>query len=143
LSGYSSSLCSGLEKYPEVLKRFTKALQIYQSGETNRYPHLLYELRLSLEQFFKKVFNSQKTLEKQLSKDEIKNYFKAKRIHSQIGNLYHELVNKYKDYQNGTVKHPNDSPDEIFFSDEVEFMIYLTGNFMRLLLQIQEKDNEN
>ncbi|MFW6316382.1 MAG: hypothetical protein ACOC1Z_04680 [Cyanobacteriota bacterium] len=88
-------------------------------------------------------YNNQKTLENQLSKKEIKDYFTAQNIPPQIGNLYHELVNKYTDYQNGNVKHTNESPDEIFSNEEVEFMIYLTGNFMRLFLQIKEKDNGN
>lgn len=104
---------------------------------------MLYELRVSLEQFLKNILKTDKTLERQLSKKELRDYFMQEGLHSQIGNLYHTLLEKYQDYQNGTVKHTNDSPDEIFSSDEVEFMIYLTGNFMRLLLQIKDKDNEN
>lgn len=57
-------------------------------------------------------------------------------LHSQVVNLYEKLLSTYQDYQNDAVKH-----NEAFSLDEVEFMIYLTGNFMRLILQLARQVN--
>lgn len=43
------------------------------------------------------------------------------------------LFSPYALYQNNAVKH-----DEEFAVDEIEFIIYLTGNFMRFLLRLAE-----
>jgi hypothetical protein len=59
--------------------------------------------------------------------------FTQKGLHVQVSNLYVHLLITYDEYQNRTVKH-----DEKFSLDEVEFMIYLTGIFMRLILQIEK-----
>jgi hypothetical protein len=41
------------------------------------------------------------------------------------------VFGEYRLYQNDAVKH-----GEAFSEKEIEFMIYLTGTFMRLLLQL-------
>lgn len=48
--------------------------------------------------------------------------------------MYKQLLfGPYRIYQNQAVKH-----GEEYSENEVEFMIYLTGTFMRLLLQLAE-----
>lgn len=125
---------SGLENYPKVAESFEKALRIYLSGETSQYRNLLDNLRYSLEQLLKKVLNNQKSLENQ--KSYLLPWLKGKGLHSQVVNLYEKLLSTYQNYQNNAVKH-----NEAFSFDEVEFMIYLTGNFMRLVLQLANNDN--
>jgi hypothetical protein len=44
------------------------------------------------------------------------------------------LFGPYKQFQNDAVKH-----EEEFAENDIEFMIYLTGTFMRLLLQLEQK----
>lgn len=120
---------SGLEDYPEAAKPFEKALGIYLRGERNEYRNLLDNLRFALEQLLKKILSNQKSLENQ--KSPLGSWLKKKGLHSQVTNLYQTLLKEYQNYQNDAVKH-----NENYSFDEVEFIIYLTGNFMRLLIQL-------
>lgn len=123
---------SKLEEYPNSAKYFEKALRIYQSSDEDNYRELLDNLRFSLEQFLKEVLKNKKSLENQNSF--ILPWLKDRGIHKQTVNLYNTLLNQYCSYQNDAVKH-----NENFSVDEIEFMIYLTGNFMRLILTLSSK----
>ncbi|MBN8563681.1 MAG: hypothetical protein J0L70_24400 [Leptolyngbya sp. UWPOB_LEPTO1] len=133
--GIIDSTLSELENYPEVAESFERALKLYLRGETSQYRNLLDELRFALEQLLKKVLKNQIPLEKQ--KKELKTWFRSKGLHPQVVNLYEGLLNPYHQYQNDAVKH-----NEAFSLDEVEFMIYLTGNLMRLILKLANLDRD-
>ncbi|MDJ0536884.1 MAG: hypothetical protein QNJ70_31095 [Xenococcaceae cyanobacterium MO_207.B15] len=120
---------SGLEDYPEVAKHFEQALGICLRGERNEYRNLLDNLRFALEQLLKKILSNEKSLENQ--KSNLGSWLKEKGLHSQVIRLYQTLLTQYQNYQNNAVKH-----NENYSFNEVEFMIYLTGNFMRLLIQL-------
>lgn len=126
---------SGLEDYPKVAKYFEQALRIHLRGETSQYRSLLDNLRFALEQLLKKILGNQKSLENQ--KTHLLTWLKDKGLHSQVVNLYEKLLSTYQSYQNDAVKH-----NEAFSLDEVEFMIYLTGNFMRLILKLANRDRD-
>ncbi len=126
---------SGLDDYPKVAEHFEEALGIYLHGETSKYRNLLDNLRFSLEQLLKRVLGNRKSLENQ--KPYLLSWLKNKGLHSQVVNLYEKLLSTYQIYQNDAVKH-----DEAFSLDEVEFMIYLTGNFMRLILKLANRDRD-
>jgi hypothetical protein len=128
--GIIDSTLSGLENHPEISESFERALKIYLRGEISDYRSLLDNLRFTLEQFLKKILKNQFPLEKQ--RPALRSWFRDKGLHPQIVNLYGELLQAYYQYQNDAVKH-----NENFSLDEIEFMIYLTGNFMRLILQIE------
>jgi hypothetical protein len=128
---------SGLEDYPEVAKSFENALMIYQSGEVGKYRDLLDNLRLALEQLLKKILRNGKSLENQ--NKILNDWLKEKRLHSQVVHLYGHLLRSYQQYQNDAVKH-NDNNEAMYSIDDVEFMIYLTGNFMRLILKLAIED---
>lgn len=123
---------SGLEDYPQAAKPFDKALGIYLRGDTSQYRNLLDNLRFALEQLLKKILNNKKSLEKQ--KSDLGTWLEKKGLHKEVRNLYSMLLSQYKNYQNDAVKH-----GENYSLDEVEFMIYLTGNFMRLLIQLASR----
>ena len=89
-------------------------------------------LRFALEQLLKKILSNQKSLENQ--KSPLGSWLKEKGLHSQVINSYQTLLKEYQNYQNDAVKH-----NENYSFDEVEFMIYLTGNFMRLLIQFASR----
>ncbi|OCQ96050.1 hypothetical protein BCD64_11880 [Nostoc sp. MBR 210] len=132
--GIIDCVLAGLEDYPKVAKHFETALRIHQSGETSQYRNLLDNLRFALELLLKNILHNNAPLEKQ--KHEIGNLFKKKGLHPQVLNLYKELLfNQYSHYQNDAVKH-----NDAFSLDEVEFMIYLTGNFMRLILHLERRE---
>lgn len=129
--GIVDYVISGLEKYPNAAKSFDQALKIYQSGDTAQYRNLLDSLRLALEQLLKNILsNEKKGIEKQ--DKELREWMREKKLHSNIRTLYSTLLNDYTHYQNDAVKH-----DEKYSLDEVEFMIYLTATFMRLIIQLK------
>lgn len=128
--GIINYVLSGLEDFPEAAKPFEHALEIYQIGQLSQYRNLLDDLRLSLETLLKKVLNNKKSLENQ--EQELLRWLKGKQLHQQIVNLYKQLLfGPYRIYQNDAVKH-----GENYSLDEVEFAIYLTGNFMRFILRL-------
>ncbi|MEG3437542.1 hypothetical protein V0288_10465 [Pannus brasiliensis CCIBt3594] len=127
---------SGLESYPKAAKPFEEALKIYQSGEISQYRNLLDNLRFSLEQLLRSILKNKRNLENQ--KDELLSWIGKKGLHDNICNLYEKLLSSYQNYQNNAVKHY-----EAFSPDEVEFMIYLTGIFIRLLLLLARSSNDS
>lgn len=130
--GAINDVLAWLEDYPTVAKHFEQALTIYMSGEKEKYRNLLDNLRFSLEQLLKKILQNRKSLEKQ--KEELLKWLKGKEMHQQIIDLYNQLVFAcYVKYQNDAVKHNED-----YSENEIEFMIYLTGTFMRLLLRLAQ-----
>ncbi len=61
---------------------------------------------------------------------------KNKGCHKQVRNMYNCFLKYFTTYQNEAVKHGDG-----WAECEVEYMIYLTGNLMRLLLQLNGEDN--
>ncbi len=121
-----------LEDYPKVLKHFEEALLIYGMRDVDKYRNLLDNLRLALEQLLRTILGNKKTLENQ--KMELLYWIKEKNINQQIVNMFNELLfQNYRIYQNENVKH-----GDYWSPEEIEFMIYLTGNFIRLLIQLHK-----
>jgi hypothetical protein len=130
-SNVVNSTLSWLSDYPDVLKSFSTALELYMEGDESRQRNLLDNLRLSIEQLLKEVLGNNKSLENQ--QRELGIWLKAKGVHQQVTNLYSQLLfGPFRIYQNETVKHAGEYREQ-----DVEFMIYLSGTFMRLLLQLQ------
>jgi hypothetical protein len=122
---------SELQNYPKAAKYFEQALKIYQSGDTSQYRTLLDHLRFALEQLLKKVLRNEKSLENQ--KEVLLPWLRQKKLHTHVVSMYETLLfGRYAPYHNDAVKH-----NEKFSLDEVEFMIYLTGSFMRLIIQLE------
>jgi hypothetical protein len=130
-SNVVNSTLSWLSDYPNVLKSFSTALELYMEGDESRQRNLLDNLRLSIEQLLKEVLGNNKSLENQ--QPELGAWLKAKGVHQQVTNLYNNLLfGPFRIYQNEAVKHAGEYREQ-----DVEFMIYLSGTFMRLLLQLQ------
>jgi hypothetical protein len=127
-----------LEHHPSALKAFHGALAIHVSKEADRYRNLLDNLRFAVEQLLRDVLGNQKSLENQ--KDELLSLLRSKGLHTHVVNMYHSvLFGGFAMYQNDAVKH-----GEKYAPQEIEFMIYLTGTFMRLLIEVsREKASEH
>lgn len=122
-----------LDGHPAALKSFREALSILLSKDTNKYRNLLDNLRFAVEQLLRNVLQNQKSLENQ--KEPLLQWMKSEGLHSNVVGMYHDLLFKhFAIYQNDAVKH-----GERYSVQEIEFMIYLTGTFMRLLLQISNR----
>lgn len=116
-----------LGKYDSSQKKFISALEKYQNKDDVR--NVLDDLRLSLELLVQEIVNNKKTLEN--NKSEIGKILKDKGINVEISNMYIKLFDYYTTYQNNNVKHRENCS-----YNEIEFVMYLTGSFMRLLLSI-------
>lgn len=121
---------SWLEGRPSVAKHYQQALSIYLSKDESKYRNLLDNLRLSLEELLRAVLGNKKSLENQ--KLILRPWLRNCGVHPQIINMYDDLLARFMQYQNDAVKHGDN-----WSSIEIEFMIYLTGAFMRLLLQLE------
>lgn len=119
---------SWLNEYPDVRNTYEKA--IIKERKTENYRYIIDDLRLSVELFFKKTFNNEKSLENQDSN--IGKYFLDNNVATQISNMYMKLLDYYEKYNNNNVKH-----NENIAAVEIDYMIYLTGSFMRFILLIE------
>lgn len=123
-----------LISYPNVQENFKSALEKYQDKAYQR--NLIDDLRLSLELLLKKILNNRKkSLENQ--REPLGKYLEQKNVPKQLRNMYWKLIDYYTDYQNNYAKH-EDNVD----SSEIEFIIYLTGTFMRFLMTLEDTKNE-
>lgn len=114
-----------LSKYPNSYQLFKDAL--LSVGVKGKERHVIDNLRLSLELLIKAIMNNNKSLENQ--KSELGLFFKRKISSLEISNLYMQVLDYYTKYQNDKAKHSDNVKP-----DEVEFILYLTGNLMRFLL---------
>jgi hypothetical protein len=118
-------------EYDDVYSNFKNALEQYQSGEN--YRNCVDNMRLSLELFLKHVLNNGQVLRNQ--KGNLLKYLSVKGISKEIINMYNTLISYYDDYNNAHSKHWDNVN-----SNEIEFIIYLTGIFMRMILTNVEKE---
>jgi hypothetical protein len=62
---------------------------------------------------------------------------KKKNVPKELNNMYGQLTYYYIEYQNKYAKH-----DDKVDSSEIEFVIYLTGTFIRFLMTLEDSKNE-
>ena len=124
-----------LSRYQTVVKPYGEALKLYLTKDPNLYRNLLDNLRFTLEEMLRVVLKNGRSLENQ--KEEFLSWLKKHGAHSQIGNMYHQLLfGHFALYQNDAVKHQEDK----YIQPEVEFMLYLTGTFLRLIQRLIENE---
>ena len=124
---------SWLEEHAGASKAFRGALAIYASKDADKYRNLLDNLRFAVEQLLKDALGNQRSLENQ--KDLLLPWLKNKGLHTQVTGMYHDLLfGRFATYQNDAVKH-----GEKYTPQEIEFMIYITGTFMRLLIEASKQ----
>ena len=114
-----------LDDYLEAKEKYDSALRQFLQGDRTR--HILDDCRLSLELFMKRLLHNKKSLEKQI--EEIGKYLEDKNISRELRNMFQKLLDYYCKYNNEHVKH-----DDTVSESEIEFVIYTTGTFMRLMM---------
>ncbi len=117
-----------LSSYPKAQNNFISALEKYQNKHYTR--NLIDDLRLSLEFLLKLIFSNKKSLENQ--KNALFEYLDKKKVPVELKNMYWKILDYYNNYQNNYAKH-----EDKINSSEVEFVIYLTGTFMRFLITLE------
>ena len=120
-----------LRKYPKVYDNFKSALEKYQNKVYQR--NLIDDLRLALELLLKIILR-EKISKKEKLISVIGKYLKQKNVPTPLRQMFcQSLLPYYIEYQNEYAKH-NDKVSYL----ELEFMIYLTGTFMRFLITLEE-----
>jgi len=114
-----------LSDYPKAKEKYDNALRLFLKGDRTR--HVLDDCRLSLELFVKQYLSNEKSLENQIA--ELGKFLKEKDVSTELRNIFTSLINGYTSYNNRNVKH-----DDSINESEIEFVIYTTGAFMRLLI---------
>lgn len=119
-----------LDLHPRALQHLEIALKLYMDNDKANQRSLRNELRGAMEQLLKELLSNSKPIEKQGG--DLKDWLTAKGAHPQVMSLYTQLLfGPFTIYQND-VKHTRE-----FNEQDIEFMIYLTGIFMRQLLQLE------
>jgi len=114
-----------LSDYPKAKEKYNDALRLLLKGDRTR--HVLDDSRLALELFIKEYLKNDKSLENQMS--ELGKFLKEKNLSKELRTMFNDLFKGYTTYNNNNVKH-----DDKIEESEIEFIIYITGAFMRLLI---------
>lgn len=122
-----------LDKYKITKEHFSSAVKIQRKKQN--YRNIVDELRFSLESFFQQLFSNKKSLENQ--KNNVGEFLKNNNISTTISNMYIKLFDLYTVYNNDNAKHGDNITEQ-----EIDYLIYLTGSFIRLILQIEESKKE-
>ncbi len=116
-----------LSNYPNAKEQYSLALRTHLSG--NQVRAVIDSLRLSLELFFKQLPKNDASLENQIKA--IGTYLKSYNVSTEIRNMYVKLLDYFTAYNNHNIKHNDQS--EFIDNAQVEYLIYLSGIFMRFL----------
>lgn len=122
-----------LDNYSDAKEQYNTALRTFLKGDHSR--NVIDCLRLSVELFFKKLFNNGASLENQLKR--IGEYLKSKGVSGEIRNMYVKLLDCFATYNNQHIKHNDHS--NLIGQSEIEYMIYTTGAFLRLIVQLEKE----
>jgi len=122
-----------LDKYKITKEHFSSAIKVQRKKQN--YRNIVDELRFSLESFFQQLFSNKKSLENQ--KNNIGEFLKNNNISTIISNMYIKLFDLYTVYNNDNAKHGDNITEQ-----EIDYLIYLTGSFIRLILQVEEAKQE-
>jgi hypothetical protein len=107
---------------PNSLELYSQAIHKYKHGIFSR--NLLDDLRLSLELVLKSVFNTDKSLEKQLGN--VGSFVSGAGGSKEFSNMFSKLIDYYAKYQNTYIRH-----DDGVMEEEIEFVFEISSSFMR------------
>lgn len=122
-----------LSEYPRTKEQYNKTLKmiLHQADPRDSVDNL----RLSLELFLKEFFNNEKSLENQ--KSLTGEYLTSHNVSKHFSNMYTTLFIHYTTYNNNEAKHNNTADDQ-----EIDFLVYLTGSFIRFLIQLKRNEKK-
>lgn len=122
-----------LENYPDAKKLFSKALNFYLEKDKRKDRELIDDLRLSLEFMIRSILGNKLRLEEQATP--LKEWMSEKNVQENIRQMFTDFLrHKFVVLQNDSAKHG----DRLWSDAEVEYLIYQTALFMRLLLRVNE-----
>lgn len=124
-----------LVAYPSSKKSFIKALELYSNSSDDNASDVADAFRKALETFFQDFFNSNKSLEN--LKSEYGQFLKDRYVPSEISNNFQNLLGSYTLFMNNYAKHHDKTSKNV-----LEYIMYQTGNVIRLLIGLKQKDKQ-
>ncbi|MBR5114477.1 MAG: hypothetical protein IK101_04185 [Oscillospiraceae bacterium] len=121
-----------LRDYPNAEKLWTKALRNYAEVNEQNASDVADGFRKAIEAFFQDFFGGTKSLENY--KSDYGTYLKNMSVPSEISGNFETLLQAYTNYINNYAKHRDATSDKV-----VEYLMYQTGNIMRLLITLKQK----
>lgn len=122
-----------LKDYPNTRKAWIDALKGYSKLTNDTASDVADKFRKSLERFFQEFFKSDKSLEN--LKSDYGNYLSSKGVPAEIRNVFEKLLDLYTKYMNDNAKHHDKVGINV-----LEFIMYQTGNIMRLMITISKEN---
>lgn len=122
-----------LHLFPSAEVAWVKALKAYAGVTVENASEVADQFRKTLETFLQSFFSSEKSLENLIS--EYGKYLEGVGIPGEIRNNFEKLLKQYCDYMNNYAKHHDKASINI-----LEYIMYQTGNIMRLLLTLKMKN---
>lgn len=126
---------SWLSTYPVSRAAFVKALKQYSEVTAETASDVADLFRKALETFFQEFFASEKTLEN--CKGLYGGYLKGQNIPAEISANLETLLQAYTNFMNGHAKHHNKTSLNI-----LEYIMYQTGNIIRLLITLKQEEKK-
>lgn len=123
-----------LSEYPQTQKEWIEALKVYSSLTDDNASDVADKFRKALERFFQEFFGKTKSLEN--LKSEYGAYLKVRGIPAEISNNFETLQKSYTDFMNNYAKHHNKTSKNV-----LEYIMYQTGNIIRLLITLKKEEN--
>ena len=117
--------------YPGSEKAWAKALKAYSEATEASASDVADKFRKALETFFHEFFETDKTLEN--LKSVYGSYLKEHGVPKEISNNFEALLKSYTDFMNSCAKHHDKTQLNV-----LEYIMYQTGNTIRLLITIKD-----
>lgn len=125
-----SEIYDWLKKYPAAEKSWDKALRAYAKVTANSASDVADLFRKALETFFKEFFRNEKSIEN--NKVEYGRYLKEQGIPSELSNNLESILQGYTNFMNNYAKHNDKTSVNV-----LEYLMYQTGNTIRLLISLK------
>ena len=140
VSEFNTALVSAplewLSSYPQAQKAWIKALKEYANQTDENASDIADKFRKALETFFHEFFEQDRALENM--KSVYGTFLKEHGVPSEISNNFETLLLAYTNFMNENAKHHDRTTQNI-----LEYIMYQTGNIIRLLITLKREDTEN
>lgn len=121
-----------LKDYPKSGKAWITALRDYSENKDNP-SQVADNFRKALETFFQEFFESEKALENMLS--DYCDFLKMHGIPAEISDDFRKILRAYAGFDNNYAKHHDRATSNV-----LEYIMYATGNIIRLLITLKNPD---
>ena len=125
-----------MSQYPKAHNAYVKALKEYSEATSDNASDIADKFRKTLETFLREFFGNNAPLEK--NKVEYGRYLKSRGVPAEITGNMETLLQAYANFMNGYAKHQDATSLSV-----LEYLMYQTGNIIRLLITLKCEEIKN